>query len=136
MGILEWAHRRETPAQRRAWAFLKFGAGLNFPIVPGVHHLQLGERRFRRGPLRFLWSKLYNEPLLRLQCDSVGQGLLLCEDMPKIMGNRRVTLGAHVKLNGGQVWVAAGGGSPNTLVIGDDSGIGYGTAQFFDFVTI
>lgn len=127
MGILEWAHRRETPAQRRAWALLKAGSGLNFPVIPGVHHLLLAERRFRTGPLRLLWNKLYHEPLLRLQCDSVGAGLLLYEGMPKIIGNLRVNLGARVKLNGEQVWIAAGDGSPKTLSIGDDSGVGHRT---------
>jgi len=127
LGILEWAHRRETPAQRRAWELLKKSSGLNVPILPGVHHLLLAEHRFRNGPLRLLWSKLYHEPLLRLQCERVGEGLLLYEGMPKIMGNLRVTLGARVKLNGAQVWVAAGDGSPKTLSIGDDSGIGFAT---------
>ena len=126
MGILEWAQRRETPAQRRAWELLKSGARLDIPVVPGLHHLLLAERRFRKGPLRLLWSKLYHEPLLRLQCERVGPGLLLFEDMPKIMGNLRVTLGARVRLDGGQVWTAAGRGSDKTLEIGDESGIGYG----------
>jgi acetyltransferase-like isoleucine patch superfamily enzyme len=126
LGILEWAHRRQTPAQRRVWALLKMGSGLNVPVVPGLHHMLLGERRFRRGPLRLLWNKVYHEPLLRLQCDSVGQKLLLYEGMPKIMGNLRVKLGARVTLNGEQVWIAAGDGSPRTLEIGDDSHIGFG----------
>jgi acetyltransferase-like isoleucine patch superfamily enzyme len=127
LGILEWAHRRETPAQRRAWELLKTVAGFDIPVIPGLHHLLLGERRFRKGPLRLLWSKLYDTPLLRMQCDSVGPGLLLFEDMPKIMGNLRVRLGARVQLNGGQVWIATGSGTAKTLEIGDDSGIGYET---------
>jgi acetyltransferase-like isoleucine patch superfamily enzyme len=127
LGILEWAHRRETPAQRRAWALLKTGARVSVPILPGIHHLLLAERRFRKGPLRLLWSKIYHEPLLRLQCDKVGAGLLLFEDMPKIMGNLRVTLGDRVRLNGEQVWIAAGSGAEKTLEIGDDTGIGHRT---------
>jgi acetyltransferase-like isoleucine patch superfamily enzyme len=127
LGILEWAQRRETPAQRRTWAILKSVAFVNLPIVPGVHHALLAERRFRRGPLRLLWNKLYHEPLLRLQCDSVGEGVLLYEGMPKILGNLRVTLGARVKLNGQQVWIAAGDGTPKKLTIGDETGIGFGT---------
>jgi acetyltransferase-like isoleucine patch superfamily enzyme len=127
LGILEWAHRRETPIQRRVWALLKVGSAVNFPVIPGVHHLLLAERRFRKGPLRLLWSKLYHEPLLRLQCGSVGNGLLLLEGMPKIIGNLRVNLGARVRLNGQQVWIATGDGAPKTLEIGDDSGIGFGT---------
>jgi acetyltransferase-like isoleucine patch superfamily enzyme len=127
LGILEWAHRRETPAQRRAWALLKKGAGLSFPVVPGLHHLLLAERRFRRGPLRLFWSKVYDEPLLRLQCHAVGEGLMVNGAMPKILGNLRVTLGARVRLEAGQVWTAAGQGTAKTLDIGDDTGIGFGT---------
>jgi len=127
MGILEWAQRRETPSQRRAFALLKTASTFNVPVIPGLHHLLLAERRLRKGPLRLLWSKVYHEPLLRLQCESVGAGLLLFEDMPKILGNLRVTLGARVRLNGEQVWIAAGGGTAKTLEIGDDTGIGYGT---------
>jgi acetyltransferase-like isoleucine patch superfamily enzyme len=127
LGILEWAHRRETPAQRRVWALLKGGAAMEVPTIPGVHHGLLAARRFRRGPLRLLWSKVYHEPLLRMQCAEVGPGLLLLEDMPKIIGNLRVTLGARVRLNGEQVWLAAGDGTAKTLEIGDDTGIGHRT---------
>jgi acetyltransferase-like isoleucine patch superfamily enzyme len=97
------------------------------PAVPVVHHALLAERRFRKGPFRLLWSKLYHEPLLRLQCQAVGPGLLLLEDMPKIIGNLRITLGARVQLNGEQVWLAAGDGGAKTLEIGDDSGVGHRT---------
>jgi len=127
LGILEWAHRRETPAQQRAWQLLKSAARFEVPVVPGLHHLLLAERRFRTGPLTLLWNKLYHQPLLRLQCESVGQGVLLYEGMPKIIGNLRITLGARVNLDGQLVWMAAGGGAPKTLSIGDDSGIGFGT---------
>ena len=127
MGILEWAHRRETPAQRRVWALLKGGARLEVPIIPLLHHGLLAERRFRKGPLRLLWSKIYHEPLLRMQCTSVGPQLLLLEDMPKIIGNLHIALGARVRLNGEQVWLAAGDGSAKTLEIGDDTGIGHRT---------
>jgi len=126
LGILEWAHRRQTPAQRRAWSLFKAWSGLRVPVVPGLHHLLLAERRLRTGPLRLLWNKLYHEPLLRLQCGRVGDRLLLFEGMPKIMGNLQVTVGSRVRIDGGHVWIAAGDGSPKILEIGDDSGIGYG----------
>ena len=127
MGLLEWAHRRETPAQRRAWELLKTASRFEVPVIPGLHHLLLAERRFRTGPLRLLWNKLYHEPLLRLQCVSAGRGILLSEGLPKIIGNLRVTLGTRVNLDGQQVWMATGDGTPKTLTIGDDSGVGFGT---------
>lgn len=127
MGIIEWAQRRETPAQRRTWQLLKSGAGLDFPVVPGLHHLLLAERRFRTGPLRLLWGKMYHTPLLRLQCAAVGKGLVLYENMPKIIGNLRIRIGARVHLNGEQVWIAGGTGEERLLEIGDDAYIGYRT---------
>jgi acetyltransferase-like isoleucine patch superfamily enzyme len=126
LGVLEWAQRRQTPAQRQVWRLLKSCATMNAPVIPGLHHMLLAERRFRRGPLRLLWSKIYGEPLLRLQCEQVGKGLLLFEGMPKIIGNLRARLGTGVRLNGEHVWIAAGDGSPKTLEIGDDTGIGFG----------
>ena len=84
---------------------------LRVPTVPLLHHALLAERRIRKGPLRLLASKLYYEPLLRLQCERVGKGLLLYEDIPKIIGNLSVCLGERVTLSGAQVWIAAGSGS-------------------------
>jgi acetyltransferase-like isoleucine patch superfamily enzyme len=127
LGLLEWAQRRETQSQRRAWELIKSAARLDLPVIPGLHRLLLAERRFRKGPLRLLWSKLYSGPLLRLQCESVGAGLLLFEGMPKILGNLRVRLGERVTLDGEQVWVAGGSGEPKLLEIGDDTGIGFRT---------
>lgn len=124
MGIIEWAQRRESWLQRRAFALFKSGTTFNLPIIPVLHPLLLGERRFRKGPLRMLASKLYYEPLLRLQCEAVDRDLLLYEDMPKILGNLQIRLGARVALSGAQVWIGAGSGEPKQLEIGDDSYIG------------
>jgi acetyltransferase-like isoleucine patch superfamily enzyme len=129
VGIIEWAHRRESPLQRRIFAALKAASAFGVPTVPGLHHALLAERRFRKGPLRLFASKVYYEPLLRLQCHSVGKGLLLHEDMPKIMGNLSIRLGERVTLSGAQVWIAAGSGPAKELEIGDDSSIGHG-AEF------
>jgi acetyltransferase-like isoleucine patch superfamily enzyme len=127
VGIIEWAHRRESWMQRRVFAVLKAGSTVNVPTVPVLHSFLLGERRFRKGPLRLLLSKLYYEPLLRLQCESVGKGLLLHEDIPKILGNLNIRIGARVALSGAQVWIGAGSGSRKHLDISDDAYIGHRT---------
>lgn len=124
MGIIEWAHRRDSWVQRRVFAALKAGSTVNVPKIPLLHPFLLGERRFRKGPLRLLASKLYHEPLLKLQCQMVGSGLLLYEDMPKILGNLQIRLGERVALSGAQVWIGAGSGAPKQLTIGDDSYVG------------
>jgi acetyltransferase-like isoleucine patch superfamily enzyme len=127
VGIIEWAHRRESPLQRRIFAGLKAASKFSIPPIPGVHRALLAERRFRKGPLRLLASKLYYEPLLRLQCTECGPGLLLHEDMPKIIGNLSVHLGARVVLSGAQVWIAGGSGPVKTLYVGDDCSLGHET---------
>jgi acetyltransferase-like isoleucine patch superfamily enzyme len=126
VGIIEWAHRRESPLQRRIFAAFKAASTFSVPTIPLLHSALLAERRFRKGPLRLFASKVYYEPLLRLQCQSVGKGLLLHEDMPKIMGNLSVRLGERVTLSGGQVWIAAGSGPLKQLEVGDDCSIGHG----------
>ena len=126
MGIIEWAHRRESPLQRRIFAALKAASTFSVPTVPLLHHALLAERRFRKGPLRLFASKVYYEPLLRMQCQSVGKGLLLHEDMPKILGNLSIHLGERVTLSGAQVWIAAGSGPVKQLEVGNDSYIGHG----------
>ncbi|HUJ52609.1 MAG TPA: acyltransferase [Steroidobacteraceae bacterium] len=129
LGIIEWAHRRESPLQRRVFALLRGASTWGMPALPGVHDALLAERRFRKGPLRLLTSKLYYEPLLRRQCQSVGRGLLLHEEVPKIIGNLSVRLGERVTLSGAQVWISAGRGRLTQLEVGDDCSIGYG-AEF------
>jgi acetyltransferase-like isoleucine patch superfamily enzyme len=126
LGIIEWAHRRETPLQRRVFGWLKTSSAARVPTVPVLHPALLAERRFRKGPLRLLLSKIYYEPLFRLQCEQAGEGLLLHEDMPKIIGNLSISLGKRLTLSGAQVWVAAGSGPRKTLLVGDDCSIGHG----------
>lgn len=137
MGIIEWAHRRESPLQRRVFAALKAASTFSVPPIPLLHNALLSERRFRKGPVRLLLSKLYHEPLLRLQCQSAGKPLLLHEDMPKIIGNLSIRLGENITLSGAQVWIAAGSGPAKALDIGDDCSIGY-ASEFVvgDFIRI
>jgi acetyltransferase-like isoleucine patch superfamily enzyme len=125
LGLLEWAHKRQTPLQRRVFGWLKASSTAGVPIVPILHRALLAERRFRKGPLRLLASKIYYEPLFKLQCERVGRGLLLHEDMPKIIGNLSISLGQRVTLSGAQVWIAAGSGPKKSLSIGDDCSIGH-----------
>ena len=87
-------------------------------------------RWFRRGFLRQLFSKVYCAPILRLYADSCGESLVLYENLPKIFGNLRIRIGNRVTLSGNQVWFACGDQSPKSLVIDDDSYIGFGTEIF------
>ncbi|MEZ5473885.1 MAG: acyltransferase [Steroidobacteraceae bacterium] len=112
--------------QRAIYALLKGAGSGSFPTIPGLHHLLLGERRFRRHVLARVWSKVYHEPLFRLSCARCGSGLMMLEEQPKLLGNLRVELGERVCLAGNQTWIAAGDAAEKQLVIGDSSYLGYG----------
>jgi acetyltransferase-like isoleucine patch superfamily enzyme len=123
--LVDWARRRETPAQRAGYAILKNASQARFPVLPGVHHALLMERKFRKSFLRQIFAKIYYEPMLRIACAKVGASCQLYEDMPKILGNLCVEIGDGVGLEGQQVWLAAGDGSQKLLHIGDHSYVGY-----------
>jgi acetyltransferase-like isoleucine patch superfamily enzyme len=125
-----WIRRRESPLQKRAYDMAKRILQLDIPAIPGVHHLLLGERKFRRGFLRQLFSKLYCAPLLRLYAASCGRGLVMYEGLPKIFGNLRIELGDYVTLSGGQVWFGCGDRSEKLLRIGNRSYIGHAAELF------
>jgi acetyltransferase-like isoleucine patch superfamily enzyme len=123
--LRSYVFRRETPLGRWLFAILRRASRWDFPVIPGVHHLLLGERRFRKAILRPFFGKVYYAPLLRMSCRSVGSGLLLYEDMPKFLGSLEVVLGNRVTLSGDQVWMSGGSGKTNRLVVGDDTYLGH-----------
>jgi acetyltransferase-like isoleucine patch superfamily enzyme len=130
MSLHHWIRRRESPFQKSAYALAKKVLHAQFPNIPVVHWALAGERRFRKGALRHLISKIYYAPLLRRQARSVGTGLVLYEDIPKIFGNLRIELGERVTLSGSQVWFACGDESEKLLKVGNDSYIGFAAEIF------
>ncbi|MEZ5512879.1 MAG: acyltransferase [Steroidobacteraceae bacterium] len=126
LSIKEWSRRRSTPLQRAAFAVLKRASTADFPTVPGLHHMLLAERSFRRGLLARVWWKIYHEPLFRLLCDRCGPGLQIQESQPKLLGNLGIELGRNVTLAGNQTWIATGDSTRKNLVVRDCSYLGYG----------
>jgi acetyltransferase-like isoleucine patch superfamily enzyme len=123
--LRSYVFRRETPFARKCFALLRRASRWDFPVIPGVHHLLLAERRFRKSVLRSIFGKIYYAPLLRMSCKRVGSGLLLYENMPKILGSLEIVLGNRVSLSGDQVWISGGAGKTNRFVVGDDTYLGY-----------
>ncbi len=130
MSLSSWIRRRETPMQRAAYHSARAMLHAEFPPVPIVHRLLSAERAFRKGALRHLWAKIYYAPLLRLRAKSIGLGLVLYEDIPKIFGNLKIELGERVVLSGQQVWFACGDTSEKRLIVGDSSYLGFGVEIF------
>jgi acetyltransferase-like isoleucine patch superfamily enzyme len=130
MSLHHWIRRRDTVVQKAAYSAAKRVLQADFPIVPGMHALLAAERHVRKGALRHLVSKVYYAPLLRRRARSVGRGLVLYEDIPKIFGNLAIELGDRVTLSGQQVWFACGDESPKYLRIGNDSYVGFAAEIF------
>lgn len=130
MRIGDWVKRRESPLQIAAYGVAKKVLRAQFPNVPVIHWTLAGERRFRRGVLRHLIAKMYYAPLLRREARSVGRGLVLYEDMPKLFGNLAIELGENVTLSGAQVWYACGDTREKLIKIGNNSYMGFGTEIF------
>src|SRR5690606_18916880 len=93
--------------------------------IPGLHNMLLQERELRHNGWRWLKSKLYHQPLLKTLCESVGTRLELYDNMPKVIGDLRIKLGDHVRLEREQVWMAASHDQECRFSIGDHSYLGY-----------
>jgi acetyltransferase-like isoleucine patch superfamily enzyme len=130
MSLHYWLRRRESRLQKASYNAAKKILTADVPAIPIVHGFLAGERRFRKGVLRHLVSKVYYAPLLRREARAVGKGLVLYEDIPKIFGNLVIELGDRVTLSGSQVWFACGDETPRILRIGDDSYVGFAAELF------
>jgi acetyltransferase-like isoleucine patch superfamily enzyme len=125
MTLVEWVRRRDSPLQRRLYAILRAATQFDVPVIPGIHHLLKMERSARRGPIRYLFHKIYSEPLFRLYAREVGKHLTLHEGMPKILGPLQCHLGDFLALSGRQTWIAAGNSATHVLTVGNHSYIGH-----------
>ena len=130
MSLYYWLRRQHSPLQKALYSTAKRALRIDFPIIPGLHSLFAAERSFRKGPLRHLLAKIYYAPLLRRQSRSVGAGLVLYEDIPKVLGQLHIELGTRVTLSGRQVWIGCGDHTKKVLKIGDDTYIGFAVEIF------
>jgi acetyltransferase-like isoleucine patch superfamily enzyme len=130
MSLHHWIRRRDSRFQKFAYSTAKKILHAPFPTIPILHWLLGAERRFRKGGLRHVISKIYYAPLLRREARAIGKGLVLYEDIPKIFGNLRIELGERVTLSGSQVWFACGDESEKLLKVGNDSYIGFAAEIF------
>lgn len=72
----------------------------------------------------FLRSYLYNGPLFRARCESVGEQFRVCR-MPWVTGHTRIQIGSHVNFFGKVDIVSGRLFDAPRLVIGDRVGVGH-----------
>jgi acetyltransferase-like isoleucine patch superfamily enzyme len=113
------------PLKRLAKAVLGFHIpvnGLTRPFYAMLYRVHCGLRETSVWLCKVLW----NEPLFRSQCESVGDGLRL-ERLPYIQGRGRIVLGRNVRLSG-QPQISFGRGGSDALPefhVGDGTFIGH-----------
>ena len=119
--------RRETPFYDRLY---RVGKRLNRAEVPyfaPFWKLMYLERSIRLSVWRNFWRAAYYQPLFRSRCVRCGTSLLIeGKSIPLILGNPLIELGDRVLLNGQATITAHKNSEAPRLIIGDDTGLGYG----------
>lgn len=94
---------------------------LTRPLFAGLYHVHVGIREGWSWLVRFLWD----EPLFRSQCISVGEGFQM-ETLPYIHGHGRILLGNHVAFGGKPIIIFGNRGETEPEIsIGDNTFIGH-----------
>jgi hypothetical protein len=87
-----------NPVERAARAVLSWHLPVNRltrPVWHGLYATHVALREAWIWTRRFCW----NEPLLRSQCEWVGEGLWM-EELPYLQGTGRIVIGRDVRLSG------------------------------------
>ena len=127
MSFYDKVRRRETPFYDRLY---RVGKGLRRAEVPyfaPFWKLMYVERSIRVNVWRNFWRAAYYQPLFRSKCVRCGKGLeIQGKPIPLIIGNPIIELGDRVRLNSQTTIAAHKNAKAPRLVIGNDSGLGYG----------
>jgi acetyltransferase-like isoleucine patch superfamily enzyme len=114
-------------AKKLARSILSFHVPVNGatrPIFSALYSLHVWARESLQWLARLLWY----EPLFRSQCESIGPGFRM-EQLPYLMGNGRIVIGAGVRISGKidiGFSLLEGATAPPLLSIGDGTFIGHG----------
>lgn len=117
--------RRDNSFYSGLYYFCKHAQTFRLPSCRPLYSLLYYERSTRHTAAGMLKKIFYYEPLLRARCVQVGERLALYDGIPCIEGNLQIYLGNGVRLHGMSSLSAARVHENPTLVVGDDSYIGY-----------
>ncbi len=121
--------RRETPFYDRLYRLAKVFRSIDFPVIPGLHHVLYHERRIRLTLWHNVIRLVYYEPLFKTRCERVGKNLRLIGGIPLLMGNPiRIRIGDDVTISGVTTFVGSKMVDEPVLEIGTGSYIGYQTS--------
>ena len=119
--------RRETPFYDRLYRVGNALRRAEVPYFAPFWKLMYVERSIRLNVWRNFWRAAYYQPLFRSKCVSCGKGLLIQgKSIPLILGSPLIELGDRVRLNSQTTITAHKNAEAPRLVIGNDTGLGYG----------
>ena len=128
MSFYDKVRRRETPFYDRLY---RVGKGLRRAEVPyfaPFWKLMYVERSIRVNVWRNFWRAAYYQPLFRSRCVRCGKGLeIQYKPIPLIIGNPLIEVGDRVRMSAQMTIAAHKNATSPRLVIGNDSGLGYGS---------
>jgi len=120
--------RRESPVYDWTYRFAKALKGVQMPFYRPLFRLLYYERMARLSAWRNLIRVVYQEPVFKARCHSVGQHFQLRdEQIPLVLGHLRLVIGNNVTISGVTTFAGSKMAEDPVLEIGDNSHIGYQT---------
>lgn len=127
MNLYDKVRRRETPFYDRLYRIGKKLRRAEAPYFAPFWKLMYRERSIRVNIWRNFWRAAYYQPLFRSKCLRCGRDLeIQGKPLPLIIGNPLIEIGDRVRLNSQTTIAAHKNAQTPRLVIGSDSGLGYG----------
>jgi len=127
VNLYDKVRRRETPFYDRLYRIGKKLRRAEAPYYAPFWKLLYRERSIRVNVWRNFWRATYYQPLFRSKCLRCGKDLeIQGKPIPLIIGNPLIEIGDRVRLNSQTTIAAHKNAEAPRLVIGNDSGLGYG----------
>jgi acetyltransferase-like isoleucine patch superfamily enzyme len=118
--------RRETPLYDWLYRTAKAVKGFEMPTLRPLYKALYYERNARLALWYNLIRIVYQEPVFKSRCDSVGPKFMLRDEgIPLVLGHLRLRIGTDVTISGVTTFAASKLADDPVLEIGDGTRIGY-----------
>jgi acetyltransferase-like isoleucine patch superfamily enzyme len=118
--------RRETPVYDWIYRAGKAIKGFEMPTLRPLFKFLYYERNARLAIWRNLIRILYQEPVFKSRCDTVGRRFMLRDEgIPLVLGHLRLRIGTQCVISGVTTFAASKLADDPVLEIGDGTRIGY-----------
>jgi acetyltransferase-like isoleucine patch superfamily enzyme len=120
--------RRETPLYDWLYRTAKAVRGFEMPTLRPLYKALYYERNARLAVWYNLIRIIYQEPVFKSRCDTVGRHFMLRDEgIPLVLGHLRLRIGTDVVISGVTTFAASKLADEPVLEIGDGTRIGYQT---------